>query len=626
MRQGPDSSAATTAASKMEGDTSAPARMEETAQNDQTERADKTAHEAAVSRSGDRRRVLLGLVGAAGLVAAVTLLARIAGLARYLVFGTSIGAGPVGTAYSSANLLPNILFEVAAGGALAATVIPLVATTLAHPNQRPAHDVETSAPKRTRGAWTATDQTMSALLTWMLALLIPLAAIMDMCAGPLSRLVLGTGTDTIDDASTVALGARLIAVFSVQLPLYGISVLLGAYLQARRKFFWPALVPLLSSLVVMATYRFYAATAAAGASPATLKPAAEFWLGWGTTAGVVVLAVPLIVPAWRSGLRVRPTLRFPQGFARRAVRLATAGLGAVVAQQGATMVVLMLAMRAGGVGTLPVYQYAQSVYLLPYAILIVPLLTSVFPHLSSLAARSDTVEFARTGGASVRIALGLGALGMAALVGAAPAVEQFFHRIDRDGAVGVGAALAALALGLIGYGCAMTCTRILAAVDRTNDALLVGSIGWVIGAVLILLLVLPSPGRQPAGAAVAFGLCLSIGMMVAGQVGIARVKDVLTVPGVNPRLGRAVFAACAAAVVGAVAGYAVSRPLISAATQLPASIAVGILAGLASLICATGVLLLIDRRLAMAVVRRGVDGPSRSLSRRRATRDRVASR
>jgi putative peptidoglycan lipid II flippase len=56
-------------------------------------------------------------------------------------------------------------------------------------------------------------------------------------------------------------------------------------------------------------------------------------LAGGTTLGVVVLSLPLVVPALRTGARLRPTLSFPEGRARRAGSLAGAGVLALVAQQ-----------------------------------------------------------------------------------------------------------------------------------------------------------------------------------------------------------------------------------------------------------------------------------------------------
>ena len=48
-------------------------------------------------------------------------------LRRWLTFSHSVGATPVGTVYQSVNAVPNVIFEIAAGGVLAAVAVPLVA-------------------------------------------------------------------------------------------------------------------------------------------------------------------------------------------------------------------------------------------------------------------------------------------------------------------------------------------------------------------------------------------------------------------------------------------------------------------------------------------------------------------
>src|SRR5690625_6116787 len=70
--------------------------------------------------------------------------------------------------------------------------------------------------------------------------------------------VTGVQTCALLISSGAPLGAALLRIFALQLPLYGISVVLGAYLHARKRFLWPAMMPLISSLVVMVSYRIYA--------------------------------------------------------------------------------------------------------------------------------------------------------------------------------------------------------------------------------------------------------------------------------------------------------------------------------------------------------------------------------
>jgi putative peptidoglycan lipid II flippase len=59
-------------------------------------------------------------------IAAVTVAARLVGLLRVFVQANAVGAGPVGDTYAAANQLPNIVFDVVAGGALASAVLPVL--------------------------------------------------------------------------------------------------------------------------------------------------------------------------------------------------------------------------------------------------------------------------------------------------------------------------------------------------------------------------------------------------------------------------------------------------------------------------------------------------------------------
>ncbi|MFQ6484261.1 murein biosynthesis integral membrane protein MurJ [Brachybacterium epidermidis] len=539
---------------------------------------------------GTVRSVLRG----AGIILVITVVARIAGFVRYLVFGASVGAGDVGTAYSTANLLPNVLFEVVAGGALAAVVVPLVAGLVPERQDRdgqqlPVHGTETPTPGAAdvAGGRDRADRIISALLTWTLLITAALAAVVIVLAQPLTELLLGSEDMT---GPGIDLGARLLRIFALQLPLYGIAVILGAYLQARKRFVWPALMPLLSSLLVMASYRVYAAMVPPVATASTIDPPAVGWLGWGTTAGVAVMGLPVLIASLHAGLRLRPTLRMPAGVGRQALALGAAGIGAVGAQQAVLGLVLLLAMGAGGTGTLPVFQYAQAVYLLPFAVLVVPLTTAVFPHLAELRLVGDPVAFARVSSASVRTVILVAVAGSAMLIAGAPAVEQFFRLVDRSGAAGVGSTSAALALGLAGYAVTTQCTRVLSAALRARDALLVGSVGWGAAAVLILVVTLPSPGRSAAEAATAFGICIAIGMSLSALVGLGRIADVVDPGGDAHLLRRTSLMGPVALIAGAVPGLLLAKWLVTSTTGITGSVLAGIGAGLLAAVLSGAVL------------------------------------
>ena len=96
----------------------------------------------------------------------------------------------------------------------------------------------------------------------------------------------------VDPALQHELVASFLRMFALQVPMYGVAVVLTGVLQAHNRFTWPALTPMLSSLVVMATYGLYGVLAD-GADATASGPALQV-LGWGTTLGVAALSLPLL--------------------------------------------------------------------------------------------------------------------------------------------------------------------------------------------------------------------------------------------------------------------------------------------------------------------------------------------
>ena len=74
--------------------------------------------------------------------------------------------------------------------------------------------------------------------------------------------------------------------------------------------------------MVLASYLWYGSIVEGQTDPSLVSDEAIRVLGWGTTLGVVVLSVPLVVPAMRTGWRWRPALRMPSDDARRIGALA----------------------------------------------------------------------------------------------------------------------------------------------------------------------------------------------------------------------------------------------------------------------------------------------------------------
>jgi putative peptidoglycan lipid II flippase len=536
-----------------------------------------------------RTRALTGLAGAAALVAGITVASRVAGFARWFVQSFSVGATSTGSVYNTANLVPNVLFEIVAGGALASVVVPLLAGPLA------------------RGLRADIDRIASALLTWALAALIPTAVLVAVFARPIVSRLMGSPVDQDLARAQVDLGAHLLVVFAPQLVLYGIGIVLSGVLQAQQRFAWPAIMPLVSSLVVMGAYLMFRQLAdSAQADPAALSSSAVAWLGWGTTAGVAAMSLPLLVPVHRSGVRLRPTWHFPAGVARRAARLAMAGVGALLAQQVAVVAVVRLSNGTGGPGTISTFMYAQAVYVLPYAVLAVPLATVAFPRLAEHAATGDGESYRRLVSLSTRSVIAVCAVGTAVLLAAAPSVAAAFTAIDVGDIRGMAAALGWLAPGLIGYGLLLQSSRVLYALERGRSAVAAAAVGWLAVTLASILAVraLSGPAPDPPGTLLGLAIGNTLGMTLGGAAMLIAVRRA-TGSGGSAGLARNLVAAVAAGGLGAIAGrWIADAGLVAWGRSLRGALPAACLSGLVALFVAAAVFAVLDRKTVAEVRRR----------------------
>jgi len=608
-----------------------------------------TGPPASVTEAGPLRQAGRGIGRAAALIGGITVIARVVGFGRQLVFAHTVGSHCLGTAYATANQVPNIIYDIVLGGALTSAIVPVLAGAAALRAQyrpvagarpgpagvrpappppgprRPAPRAEPSGPGTSRAAaagtgttaagttaagttaagttaagTTAADTTRagatpaltagtgtaeagtpeagtagagtagqralagsarqgadaeaaqiaSALLTWTVVVLAPASLIVALVAHPLISLLVG-GVPHCAQSAVVTVGSRMLVVFAPQILLYGLAVVFYGILQAHRRFTAPALAPVVSSVVVIGAYLAFVPLAAGHRGGlAGLPLSAELMLSVGTTAGVAALMVTALGPALRLRLRLRPTLRFPSGAARRVRALAAVGVAAFVAQDAALVVVIVLANGHQGAGAVVLYNYGWQMFFVPYAVLAVPIATSVFPLLSAAAGG----DFDRTAAGAVRAAMLVSWLGAALLAGAAwPAARLFVTHPQQVRQLAL--TFLAFAPGLVGFGLSAALSRVLFASGRNRvaGAALVG--GWL---VVIAVDVAVVPLVNARWVVPVLGLGNTIGLTFTG---IALLVAVRGTRGTAALHGSA--RAAGAGLAGAVAGGAVGA-LVSA--------------------------------------------------------------
>ena len=172
----------------------------------------------------------------------------------------------------------------------------------------------------------------------------------------------------------------MLAVFAPQILLYGLAVVLYGILQAHRRFTAPRRSPPWSQARLVI---------AAGQSPSSLGGGAQNHL-------VICLWSAELAPSgWHDGRRRRrgaaalgpdpaaaAAARTP-GRRRPAGAGGGAGVAALIAQDASLVVIIVLANGHGGQGALVLYNYGWQCFV-PYAVLALPIATSVFPDLSAV--------------------------------------------------------------------------------------------------------------------------------------------------------------------------------------------------------------------------------------------------
>jgi putative peptidoglycan lipid II flippase len=391
---------------------------------------------------------------AAGLVMALFVVSRVLGLLREMVISHQFGTGGDLDAYLAAFRLPDILFQIVAGGALASAFIPTFSAHLAR------HDE--------RGAW----QLASAIINLVLILTSAAAILAALLAPWLVSAVIAPGFDAQRQALTVAL-MRLMLVTPV---IFGVSGVIMGILNARQHFLLPALAPILYNLGIIL-------------GAVILAPErGVMGLAVGVVAGALghlLIQIPGLV---RHGLRYTPVLGLRDPSVREVGRLM---LPRVVGLAAVQINFLVNTILASGLvaGSLAAINYAWLLMLLPQGVFAQSIATAAFPTFSTQAARGQVAEMRSTLSATLRAILYLAlpaAVGLVVL--SKPLVQLIFQRgaFTETSTEMVAWALAFYALGLPAHAAVEIVVRAFYALHDTKTPVIVGIGAMALNVILSL--------------------------------------------------------------------------------------------------------------------------------------------
>jgi putative peptidoglycan lipid II flippase len=492
--------------------------------------------EAGLAEPEPASRLGAGIARGAAVVAGLTVLSRILGLVRTLVFSQTVGAGCLGTSYVTANQVPNLLYELILGGALTSAMVPVLARSAERASHDPAEKARVS-------------DITSAFLTWTFIIIVPLVLAIVAAAGPIASLLNPSNPNAgCVRADIVAVTSDMLRVFAPQALLYGLSVVLYGLLQSYRRFAAPSIGPGISSLVLIACYLAFVPLDQ-GRPLARLPLSAELVLSVGTTLGIAALVVVAIPPTWRLRLRLRPVLRFPPGVARRASGLALVGVIELIAIDVANVVAIALANGRGTKGAIVLFNYGSQVFNSISAILALSIVVSAFPVLSA----REGPDFDRTSAGSTRAVLLMSWLGTAVIAAVAvPAAHVLAKQPDQ--VPQLIQAFLLFAPGIAGAAVIAILSRVMFVIGRLKIAAAALGGSWLITIVADVVLAELVPARLVV-AALALGT--TIGQTVVA-IPLVLVTRRICGPAAVQGASRATLAGLAACAAGVAVGLAVS--------------------------------------------------------------------
>jgi putative peptidoglycan lipid II flippase len=413
--------------------------------------------------STDRRVILSALIVSAGFA-----MSKFTGVLDDFIVARVFGAGRELDAYYAAFGLPDLLFTLIAGGALASAFIP-VFTGYLTAGDRP-------------GAW----KLASSIINVAFLVTLVAAAFAALIAPWLVRRFLAPGFQPDQQMLT----ANLMRLILISTAIFSVSGIVMSALQANQHFWLPALAPVMYNLGIISGALFLA------------RPLGVYGLAVGVVAGSamhLLIQVPGLV---RFGAHWSPHISWVDpGLRRVLVLLGPRILGLGVVQLSALITTnLASGLEAGSVTGLAL---AWRLMQMPETIIATAIGTAVFPTLSEMAAQNHHVELRAT------MRKGLGAivlLSVPAAVGlivlGRPLASLTF------GAQNAGIVVYALqfyALGLVGHSALEVAARTFYAQQDTRTPLAVAAGAMVIAVTASLILMRPlSYGGLALGNAIGF--------------------------------------------------------------------------------------------------------------------------
>ncbi len=407
------------------------------------------------------------MLKASGAMAAATLISRVLGMVREMVYANFMGVGWVTDAFLLAFQIPNLFRRLLGEGALTAAFIPIF-----------------KEKEKTHGEkemWRAANAVISGLVV--------AAAVIT----GIVMLGLSIALDAHSFDGKTELMLRLLRVMFPYMMLVCLAAAFMGMLNARGHFFIPAMGATTLNVVMIASVWFLAPRMGLALPKEFRLTGQIFALAYGVIAAGAAQAAFQLPTLWRDGFRYRWVSPWRDETVRRVVSKMIPGVIGVAAFQINVTLVQCLAFWVG-TGIVSSFGYAVRLMELPQGMFGISLATYLLPTLAGLATDKKFPEFRATLRNGLESLLFLNLIASVLLFALAePILRLLFERGKFDAAATHEAsfAICCLAPGLVAFSTVNILARAFYALGDTKTPMKISIACLVLNLILAAALVLP---------------------------------------------------------------------------------------------------------------------------------------
>ena len=299
------------------------------------------------------------------MMSGLTLLSRITGFIRTWAMAFALGHTVLSAAFSLANNLPNMIYELVAGGVLSAAFLPIYLQL-----------------RNNKG-----DKKAQLYASNLLSITVVFLGVIALIASFFAPQVMVTQSmfSSASDA-TVQQATWFFRFFSFEIIFYGMSAVFGGLLNAHRQYFWPAVSSIFMNIV--AIFSFFAYPILSSSSQTT----ANIVLATGTLLSIVIMAGVQVPALIKAGFKFKFYINFKGEGIRSTYHLALPAILCTAINLVSMSFMNSCALHVSDTGPASI-TYAWLWYQLPYGVLSVALSTALFTEMSHSSSKNDWPEF-----------------------------------------------------------------------------------------------------------------------------------------------------------------------------------------------------------------------------------------